>query len=100
MTRRMGLNVRTDDDSTGTSWLNQSYAYDGDELMRSTTTASYSSIVAISSYSWSNHNMVSIAAGATISSLKYYTNQPSKSAIISALFTLYRDMIYSERITF
>ncbi len=75
----LAVNVRTDDDSTGKyPWLNQSYAYDGDELMRSTTTASYSSIVAISSYSWSNHNMVSIAAGATTSSLEYYTNEPEQ----------------------
>ncbi|HEX4849436.1 MAG TPA: hypothetical protein VFV08_01455 [Puia sp.] len=72
----LATNVRTDLDSLGTNWSNIIYEYNGQELSRSTQTSSTNGRPVVSTYTWSNQNLVLIVTDTTSETLGYYLDKP------------------------
>ena len=72
----LAINVRTESDETGTTWNNGFYEYNGEELIKSTSTSSVGGPPVITTYTWNNHNMVSSTTDTTTTVYGYYTDKP------------------------
>ena len=71
----LAINVRIEYDETGTIWNNQFFEYSGDELSKSTNTSSDLPKPIITTYTWSNGNMVSAKTDTTTTTYGYYTDK-------------------------
>jgi hypothetical protein len=72
----LALNVRVSYDVTDSTWYNTVYEYNGVELSRSIATSSTSDSPVVSTYAWSDQNMITITSGSTTTVLDYYTDKP------------------------
>lgn len=75
----LATNVRTENDTAGTHWINYAYEYNGDELARSVATRSGNSDSAITTYGWLNHNLVTLVSGTTATSFDYYSEKATQT---------------------
>ncbi|MDP4265753.1 MAG: hypothetical protein Q8941_24760 [Bacteroidota bacterium] len=75
----LAINVRVETDASGANWNNTFYEYNEDELAKSTFTISTGGRPVISTYGWSNHNMVSSTTDTTTTNYGYYTDKPRQS---------------------
>jgi hypothetical protein len=71
----LATNVRTEQDAAGTVWSNTKLEYNGEELAKSTNTSSTGSTPTITTYSWSNGNLVSETSGSGTINYEYYTDK-------------------------
>ena len=67
----MATNTRVEDDSLGNRQTNQVLTYNGTELVKSTVTNSYSNAMGVSTFTWSNGNLVSVDLGSLIVTYEY-----------------------------
>ncbi len=72
----LAINVRTETNTNGSEWSNTFYEYTGTELAKSTFTSSAGGSATVSTYVWTNGNLVSSKTDTTISTLDYYTDKP------------------------
>lgn len=72
----LAINVRTEQNITGTDWVNDFYEYNGEELTRSTNTSSTGSKPTITNYVWSGHNLVSGTVDSSTTVFDYYPDKP------------------------
>jgi hypothetical protein len=72
----MAINVRTEQNISGTDWINDSYEYNGEELIRSTNTSSTGNKPSVTTYVWSGHNLVSGTVDSTTTVFDYYQDKP------------------------
>jgi len=89
----LASNVRVEDDLTGATWSNTSYEYNGDELSRSTSTSSAGGAPSVSTYTWSDGNMISATTDPTgpmpsTSTFEYYTDKPRQNGDFLLLLQL------------
>jgi len=75
----LATNVRTENDSLGTTWSNTIYEYNGQELSRSTLTTSMGGMPVVTTYTWVNQNLILSTTGTTSQTLGYYTNRPRQT---------------------
>jgi hypothetical protein len=75
----LAINVRAETDASGANWNNTFYEYNGDELAKSTFTTSTGGSPVITTYSWSNHNMISSTTDTTTNNFGYYSDKPRQS---------------------
>jgi hypothetical protein len=74
----MAVNVKTETNAAGTNWSNDVYEYSGTELIKATTTSSSGGTPTISTLTWNNVNLVSIASGSSVTTLDYFTDKPAQ----------------------
>jgi len=75
----LAINVRAETGASGANWNNTFYEYNGDELAKSTLTTSIGGSPVITTYSWSNHNMVSSTTDTTTTNFAYYSDKLRQS---------------------
>jgi len=75
----LATNVRSEDDTTGTSWTNTVYEYNGQELSKSTVTTSTGGQPVVSTYTWANQNLASSILDGGSQTFGYYTNRPRQT---------------------
>jgi hypothetical protein len=75
----LATNIRTENDTLGTSWSNTIYEYNGQELSRSTLTTSTGGKPVVSTYTWDNHNLIVLLTDTVSQTLGYYTNRPRQT---------------------
>ena len=71
-------NIRTEIDITGNNWHNKAYEYNGVELIKSTLTFSTGTSSSVTTYTWSNGNMVSVTSASVTNILDYYLDKPNQ----------------------
>ena len=71
----LATNVRTENDSSGNSWSNTFYEYNGQELSKSTFTTSAGGQAVVSTYTWANQNLILLSTDATSQVFGYYSNK-------------------------
>jgi len=72
----LATNVKTYTGASATDWDNTTYEYNGEELKRSTYTSSTGGNPSVTTYTWSNHNLVSQISGTDTARFEYYTDKP------------------------
>ncbi len=73
----LATNVRIENNTAGTQFTNDAFEYTGNELAKQTSTSSFDPNPRITTYTWFNGNMVSIASGGAITeSREYFTDKP------------------------
>lgn len=75
----LAANVRTETDPAGTNWINDSYEYNGEELIKSTNTSAIGGSPFITTYTWLNGNLRSVTAGSVTQPLDYYADKPRQN---------------------
>jgi hypothetical protein len=81
-TNGFASNCKTENDLTGDKWENDTFEYNGAELIKATSTTSDGGVPYIETYTWSGGNIVSITSGSTISTLEYFKDKPSQDGDI------------------
>jgi len=71
----LATNVRLYTSASGADWNNTANEYNGEELIRSTYTSS-NGVPSVSTYTWSNQNMVAQINGTDTTVYEYYTDKP------------------------
>jgi hypothetical protein len=84
----LATNIRTENNIAGTDWLNDAFEYNGEEISRSTHTASTGGSPTITTYTWSNHNLVSETLGSITTTYDYYTDKPRQNGDFLSLLQL------------
>jgi len=74
-TAGLATNVRTELNSSGTEWMNDANEYNGEELIKQTSTRSSDNTQNITTYTWFNHNVISQTAGSSTETLEYYADK-------------------------
>lgn len=72
---KLATNMRQENNEAGTHWNNTVYEYNGEAVVKSTTTFSNGGIPMVSIYTWANQNLSSIIAGNTSNTFSYYTDK-------------------------
>ena len=75
----LATNVRTENDTLGTSWSNTLYEYNGQKLSKSTLTSSTGGRPVVSTYTWDNQNLVLLTMDTTSQTLGYYIDKPRQT---------------------
>ncbi len=70
------VNVRTETNSTGTEWNNNVYEYNGTQVVKRTFTTSSGTTPWVSSYSWSDGNMVSASSPDGVTQYEFHLDRP------------------------
>ena len=84
----LATNVRTEHNVSGTDWSNEAYEYNGEELIKQTSTRSSDTVHNITTYTWFNHNPISQTAGSSTELLQYYTDKPRQNGDYLDFFQL------------
>ena len=84
----LATNVRTELNSSGTEWMNDAYEYNGEELIKQTSTRSSDNTQNITTYTWFNHNPISQTAGSSTETLGYYADKPRQNGDYLDFFQL------------
>ena len=73
----LATNVRVENNESGTAFVNDSFEYIGNELIRSVSTSFLDDSSRITTFTWFNGNMVTVRSGGTIiESREYFTDKP------------------------
>ncbi len=76
----LATSVKTENNATGTDWTNTIYEYNGEELIRATTTSSVVAIPSVTTYTWTDHNVTHINETPGIPmTLNYYLDKPKQA---------------------
>jgi hypothetical protein len=76
----LAVNIRTEDDQTGTVWTNQAQQFNGTEISKSTSTSSTGGTPSVTTFGWSNGNMITATfGGGSPTTLEYYTDKPAQT---------------------
>ena len=76
----LATSVKTDNNATGTDWANTIYEYNGEKLMRATTTSSVAAIPSVTTYIWLDHNVTHINETPGIPmKLDYFMDKPKQA---------------------
>lgn len=74
----LAVNIRSERDG-GSTWFNSANEYDGDKLIRTTSTSSDQTPPAVTTYLWSpEHNMIAAISGTDTTKFDYYLDKPSQ----------------------
>jgi len=71
-------NVKTETSANGSTWFNDSYEYNGTQLIKATTTFSDGSQPTVNIIKWENGNMSTLTNGNNITNIEYYTDKPAQ----------------------
>jgi hypothetical protein len=74
----MATNIRTEHNMSGTDWNNDALEYSGTQLIKSTSTSSSGGTPSVSTYSWTNGNMVSSTSGSSVTTIDYFTDKSAQ----------------------
>jgi hypothetical protein len=75
----MALNVRTENNVSGTDWNNYVFEYSGGtQLIKSTYTTSSGGAPDITLLTWTNGNLSSLTSGSSVTTIDYYTDKPAQ----------------------
>ena len=73
----LATNVRIENNAAGTLFINNSFEYSGEELMKSRSTSSSDPNPRITTFTWVNGNLITITSGgAIIETRDYFTDKP------------------------
>jgi hypothetical protein len=75
----LATNVRTENDTLGTSWSNAIYEYNGQELSKGTLITSAGGRPVVTSYTWNNQNLVKATTDTTSQTFEYYNDKPRQT---------------------
>lgn len=76
----LATSVKTENNTTGTDWTNTIYEYNGEELIKATSTSSGVGIPSVTTYTWSDHNVTHIDETPGIQmTLNYYMDKPRQA---------------------
>jgi hypothetical protein len=76
----LAVNIRTENDAAGTVWTNQAQQFNGTEILTSTLTSSSGGSPSVTTFTWSNGNMISATSGGSpTTTLEYDTNKPAQT---------------------
>jgi hypothetical protein len=74
----LAVNVYTETPQTGVAWRNILHEYDGQQIVRSTETTAEGHPAEITTYQWSNGNLISAITGSDTATYGYYLDKPSQ----------------------
>jgi hypothetical protein len=79
-TAGLATSVKTENNVTGTDWASTIYEYNGEELIKATTTSSTVAVASVTTYAWSGHNVTHITeTPGTPMVLDYYMDKPRQT---------------------
>lgn len=87
----LAANEKTELNSSGTDWTNDAYEYNGEELIKQTSTRATDNIQNITTYTRFNNNVISQTAGSGTESLEYYPDKPRQNGDYLDFFQLIAD---------
>ena len=70
--------VKTETSADGSTWYQNSYEYNGTELIKDTYTNSQNVVPEVTTVTWSGGNLATTTQHGITSTVEYYTNQPSQ----------------------
>lgn len=89
-TAGLATSVKTENNAAGTDWTNTIYEYNGEELIKATTTSSVVAITSVTTYTWLNHNVTSISeTPGTQMVLNYYMDKPKQTGDYLSIVQLF-----------
>jgi len=84
----LAINVRVENTQTGVDWVNYANEYEGDRIVRSTTTTSDKRPAVVTNYLWTNGNMTASVIGVDTTHFTYYTDKLSQEGDYLSLVQL------------
>lgn len=77
-TAGLAVNVYTETPQTGIAWRNVLHEYAGQQIVKTTTTTADGSPAEITTYQWSDGNLISAVTGADTATYGYYLDKPTQ----------------------
>jgi hypothetical protein len=74
----LAVNVYMETPQTGVAWRNMLHEYDGQQIVRSTETTADGHPAEITTYQWSNGNLISAITGSDTTTYGYYLDKPGQ----------------------
>ena len=74
----LAVNVYKETPQTGIAWRNILHEYDGQQIARSTETTAEGHPAVITTYQWSNGNLISAITGSDTATYGYYLDKPGQ----------------------
>jgi hypothetical protein len=74
----LAVNVYMETPQTGNTWSNDLHEYDGQQIARTTTTWADGRPAVITTYQWSNGNLISAITGTDTATYGYYLDKPAQ----------------------
>lgn len=89
----MPVNLREEQNTAGTLWMNSAFEYNGTELSRLTQTGSGGTAPMVVTYTWANGNPVSASSGSTTNVIAVDASKPAQAGDFSWFSAFYHEWI-------
>ncbi len=89
----MPVNIREEQNTAGTVWLNSALDYNGTELSRLTQTGSGGGAPIVVTYTWANGNPVSASTGSTTNVVVVDASKPAQTGDFSWFTAMYHEWV-------